>query len=365
MARVPGLHSTFDNIASATINYFVRRDYQAVVASHHPLLFKLLSSGKTKEEHGYAYVCQWRYPYSVGPAPAGVSDGFANIADPVEMGGFTSFSFVPALFAMNVGIEIYDIMAQGSKTKIIDYYQSKIESAHDRWNEKYQTDIWAAEGNAGTGGSSKVVLGSLRTYFNGGGASTTGGGYVAAKTQQLTAAVGTTPLTVVGGVERNQANGAYACPMLYNPSTPAVPSGQLLERLYNGSRRNNRMVDMIAMPERLYSFYSNLLTGNQRYGESKLAKMGFEAFRFKGAEVYMDDGVPSDDTGNSNQGQHQIFGWNSDYLWLYYNKEAPTFRRVDYPNKALRNYQGLHLIQLCSDNLGRDHFRHANVASPA
>lgn len=365
MARIPGLNTTFDNVSSATINYFVRKNYQAVVASHHPLLFQLISSGKTKEEHGYAYVCQFRYPYSAGPNPVGVSDGFNNIADPVEMGGFSAFAFIPALFAMNVGIEIYDIMAQGSRTKIIDYYQSRIEAAHDRWDEKYQTDLWAAEGSAGSGGASRTVLGSLRTYFNGGGGSTTGGGFVAAKTAQLVAAVGTTPLTVVGGVERNQAGGAYQCPMLYNPSTPAIPSAQLLERLYNGSRRNNRMVDLIALPERLYSFYSNLLTGNQRYGESKLAKMGFEAFRFKGAEVYMDDGVPSDDTANTNQGRHEMYGINSEYLWLYYNAEAPTFRRADYPNKLIRNYQGVHMIQLCSDNLGRDHFRHYNVANPA
>lgn len=357
MARIAGINTNFDNINSATISAYMAKRYQNHVPSHHPVLYKIFARGQAKKGHGYKYVFQFRHPSPIGNVPVGVTDGFANIADPVERGGFTAYEWTPAMFAMNMGIEIYDIEAQDSETTLIDLYESRAEASFDTWDEFYQASIWALEATAGSGGASRTALCSIRTLFNGGGTSSTAGGVPDAKATQKVAAVGTTPLTLVGNVERNGIGGYYECVNLITAATN--PSVTFLSRLYNMCVRNGEAPDLIILPEILYSYFDAQLAANQRYGESELAKIGFEAFRFKKAEVVMDDGCPQ--SANANQ----IFVINTKYLHLRYNTMKPKFVRKDFPNKTLQNWQGTHILQLCSDYLGRTHARASSVNDPS
>lgn len=366
MARIPGLNVNFDNISSATISRYVGRKYKNHVPSHHPLLFKIWERGNAMEGHGYQYSIPIRVPSPVGPKVSAVTDGYLPLPPPVEMGGFTDYTYTPAMFAMNVALDEYDIAAQGPGTTIIPYYQAKIDSAFDSFNEFYQASIWAAENALGSAGNYRGAMGSLRTYVNGGGTSTTGGALPPSKPNQTTAAVGTTPITLVAGVERNQTGGAYVCPNLFNPASPATPSVQLLAKVYNSTILNGAAADLIIMGEDLYGYFDSVVAAQQRYTGTgtDLATVGFESFNFKRANVVFDDNCPSD-ANQLTTNQNNIFCLSTENFFLYYNTMAPKFVRKDYPDRPLQNYQGLHILQLCSDHLGRRQARHAKVAQPS
>ncbi len=364
MARMPGLNANFDNISSATISRYIGRKYTNHVPSHHPFLFKIFARGNAVEGHGYQYVEQVRYPSPVGPKPIGVADGYTPIPPPVEPGGFSALTYIPAFFAMNIAIDKYDEAAQGPGTTIVKYLETKMAYAMDTFMEFYQQSLWATPATVGATGNSKLAMCSIRALVNGGGTSTTGGANPAPKPAQLIAAVEANAPTLVAGIERNQAGAAYECSNIFNPTNPATPSVQLLATLYNACVLNSLAPDLCIMPEALYGYYDAVVAAQQRYtGASELAKVGFESFKFKQADVVFDDNCPSD----ANQGttnQNQMFMLSTEHFYFRYDTLKPKFERADYPGLTLKNYMGTHMVQITSDHLGRRQARHAKVALP-
>jgi hypothetical protein len=366
MARSPGLNPNFDNFTSSTISNYVNKKYRSMWAQKDPLIFRIMQAGNAKPNHGNKYVLQFSYPSPVINKPTGISDGFQAIPMPTQTGGFSAFEFTPAYFAMHCGIEKYEVKAQGGSTQLIDIVQATLDQNMNSWIQFYRRQFWAAEATAGSNGSQRNVLVSLRTMFNGGGTNTTGGGGdPAPKAPQLTAAVGTTPLTLFGGVERNAPGGAYQCPNLFVPTTNFTPSATLLFRLYNSTMVEgaNGSCDLMFMPENLYTYFDTIIASQQRWtGESQMAKLGFNAFRLKGCEVVFDDYVPSSvnlGVANSNQ----IFAINTESLRLFYDEEKPVFKKNPLPDRpGLENYTADHLLQLCTDDTGRRHSRMINIS---
>lgn len=364
MARIPGINANFDNISGATISRYIGRKYVNHVPSHHPFLMRVFQRGNAQVGTGYQYVLPVRYPSPVGNKVQGISDGYAPIAPPVENGGLSDYTYTPAFFAMNVGLELYDEAAQGPGTTIIDYMQTRMDQSMDTFIEFYQSQLWAAENTVGSGSGSRTQLTSLRTLVNSGGASTTGGAIPAPKTNQLNAATGTSAITLVGGIERNAAGAAYVCSNVFNPTTAATPSVQLLGKIYNACVRNSDAPDLMIMGEDLYSYFDSVVAAQQRWvGSMDLAKVGFPSFKYKSADIVFDEGCPSD-VSKSTTNKNEIFCLNTEHFFFKYNTLQPKFERRDYPDRPIKNWMGTHMVQLVSDFLGRLQARHPLVAQP-
>lgn len=369
MASVPGLNANFDNLMTETINVWQSNTYANAYTANHPFWASLLRNGNmVRTGVGYAWYEPFMYPTSIGPMPTGVSDGFQEVADATEQGGKTMAAWTPAQYAMQVAVENYDIEAQGSETKMVDHIKETFEMANIRYFETYANDLWAAEGAFGSDGQAKTKIGSLRTYLNGGGTSNGPNAAVIPQpnTEQTLAAVGTTPKTTVGGIVRTAENGAYWCPNMYNPASAATPTLTLFNRMYTiacrtGGDYGTDSPDLILLPNILYDWFMTTLQQQQRWqGNGQLAQMGFaDSFKFRGADVMFDDGVPHSTNAN------QAFFINTRYFKLRYNTMQPQYTLAPIYNKLVRNWMSSQILQLTAKHLGRVHSRHCKIADPA
>lgn len=359
MASTSSINASFDNLATKTINRWMRDNYADAFTSHHPILAKMLDKGKiVKGGAGYQWYEPFEYPDWVGPAVVGVTSGYQDLPEATETGGFTMAGFTPAQFAILFAVETYDINAQGSETERINHVGSVMDKSKKKFFEFFQSQLWGAEGAAGSNGIARDTLGSLRTYLNGGGVAPPASANPQPKTAQLTAAVGTTPLTTIGGVDRTVSGGAYWCPNLYNPTTAATPTMNLFNTLYTTCTRGTDHPDIVFVDEALYNFMMTTLQSQQRFTQGRLAELGFESFTWRGAEVVFDDGVPFADN------QHQCFMLNMDYINLRYLSLQPQFELSLEPRKRTKQWVGEQTMQLTSSHLGRVHARHYRIANP-
>jgi hypothetical protein len=364
---VPGANSNFDSLATQVINRWMSAKYASYYPSHHPFLFKLYKKGNiTDGGTGPQFVYPFRYPSLNNPKVSGVTSGFNSLPAAVETGGISAHTFTPAQFGMLVAIETYLLNMEGSMTKKMDQVKTIMLQAMDAYAENHQAMLWAPEATVGSAGDTRYVMGSLLTYMNGGGTANNSTYPIPKpKPAQATVAVGTNPITKVGGVERNAAGGRYFQPNLYNPGSAATPSLNLLNILLSAATLNQEMPDLIILPEALYNFFMTTLQGLIRFGESDLAKVGFKnSFEFRGADVIFDDGCPSSDlSGVANT--NQIFCLNTDHFFLECDTMKPQFALVPVPDKLLLQWKSEQTIQLCFDHSGRLHSRHAKVGDPA
>jgi hypothetical protein len=359
---VGGLNAKFDNLTMMTIDRWMETNWADAFSTHHPLLLRIFDKGNyVKGGTGYNWNTPLYYPVATGPQVQGVTEAFNDLPEATETGGTTMASYKPAQFAMKFGVREYDLDAQGSLTEKLNLVQKEMMIENTKFNEAYQAMLWAAEGAAGSGGEAQNVLGSIRTYVNGGGANTTDGGAQPSRNAPtwpgggVLTAVGTTPLTKVGGIERNQSGGAYVVPQLFNPGTAAPPSVRLLNGLFTSAERGKDKPDLVILGNALYDYYLSTLQGQiTPANETTMGKV-FGAFQWRNADVVHDAGMPDTSTVG------QIFCLNTDYFQLGYNQKRPEVRAVNEPRKLLKSWIASHTLQLMCNHLGFVHSRHAKV----
>lgn len=367
---VPGLNTNFNNNATLTVlNAWLSANCADIYSSNSPFFARMRAAGQIKTGGiGYTWSEPFYYPVTTGPSLQGVSDMWADQVRPTETGGLTQLQFTPAMFIMNIAISKYDLKAQGSDTKRVDYLNTIMKISNTKWGESLNSMLWAAESAVGSDGQSKAVLGSIRTYINGGGSSTTDGGATPARsatsfngTFTPVASTGTA-ITKVGNVERNAAGGAYLCPNLYNPTAVAA-TASVLNNLITYAARNEDRPDLILLPPRLYTYYLGVVQSQQRTDLKTYGK--YEGFTWNGVDVMYDDNLPTGTAGSYDGTAGQIFCLNLDHLALRYDTMKPQFTPyVDPLRTPLDNYTASQIIQLTTDHPGRVHSRHCNVLYP-
>lgn len=365
MAGLATLNANYSTAAALTINRWTKRETTSLWAFSTALLTKLASKKQFAcKGHGYQWNVPVRYPVVGNAQMLGISDSYMAVSDPTEQGGWSIAQFTPAKFLMQFADSFYDMDAQDATTEMVSRTRTLFDQAKDNVLLKILTDIWAAEGAAGADGQSRDKMGSIRCYVNGGGSSTTTGGVTNAPRQApstdiggLYDAVGTTPITKVGNIERNAVSGAYWCPQIYTPSSAATLNTQLLNRMINHSTWGARSPDIIYCGPKLFSYLQGVLAGQQR---TNLDKYGFRAFSWLGIDVVMEQNIPEGTNVN------QMFGLCSNAFSLYNDTLSPTMqpmRDVKFPE--LQYYQGVMSAQLVTNDSGICNFRHSKIADPA
>lgn len=90
-----------------------------------------------------------------------------------------------------------------------------------------------------------------------------------------------------------------------------------MNALWLNTVRGSDKVDLIVSTHDLYAAYEATLQTNQRYTDSKMAALGFEALKYKSADIIFD----SDSTNFTTTGERMYF-MNTDYVKLIQHRDA-------------------------------------------
>ena len=285
----------------------------------------------------------------------GVTDPYNQLI-PSETTGWTSAQYTPAEYVLDVSIPEYNVDLQGSETERINHLQSVMEVSMDKFLNQLNNDLWAAEGAAGSAGNQRNVIASVRTLFNRGGSATTGTVSPIPLTNQLYSggsglyvgggATGTSPITNVGGIERNGPQGGYWCTPVVSATVATVTLGKL-NNVISLAIRNADSPDLIVTTRANFDAIMEILQGYQRYDKSALADAGFDAMKYRSCDIVFDDNCPASN----------LFVMNTKYLNFRTLSMKPRFKAKDDPYRQIYHWESRMVCQLTSGHLGRVHAR--------
>ncbi len=197
---------------------------------------------------------------------------------------FSAAEYSLKLCAVPVAVSGEDMLKNSSKFQMMDLFEKRIENAVKTMSNKMAEAVYG-DGTAANG----KAIGGLKLL------------------------VADAPSTgTVGGINRATAGNEF----WRNKSTTASEALTVetirpaMDKMYMSLNRGTDKPDMIITGNDLYSLFEQSLTAQQRFTDSKLAESGFEALRFKGADVVCDGGqggcCPED----------RMYFLNSNYLYL-------------------------------------------------
>lgn len=197
---------------------------------------------------------------------------------------FSAAEYSLKLCAVPVAVSGEDMLKNSSKFQMMDLFEKRIENAVKTMSNKMAEAVYG-DGTAANG----KAIGGLKLL------------------------VADAPSTgTVGGINRATAGNEF----WRNKSTTASEALTVdtirpaMDKMYMSLNRGTDKPDMIITGNDLYSLFEQSLTAQQRFTDSKLAESGFEALRFKGADMVCDGGqggcCPED----------RMYFLNSNYLYL-------------------------------------------------
>lgn len=352
---------TFNELATTTLNLWVSKNFANAFTGNNPLFYMIRKNGNVQTGGlGIKALEPLMYADPGGPQVEGVADPYTENT-PSETVGFTNAEYNWCEKRLPVSIPELTLDKQGSDTQKISHINAVKDISMKKFMERLNFDIWRAEGAVGANGQSSLYLGSILCYLNRGGTSTANQmtTYILTEqtynggTQPGGIAVGTTPITNVGNIERNSANGAFWCTPVSNPTVNQTMSLAAMNAGYNMSVRDTDMADLVVMNRSGYGDFMSILQGQQRYTAGGLADAGFDSMKFRGADIVMDDRCPA----------NTVLFLNTSYLKLRVASMAPKFELKPDPYRPIVNWQARWVGQITSGHLGRVHARSANLGS--
>lgn len=356
--------NTEDQRLTLTIRLWLSNRLEDHFFGHHPVFAKLRAMNRVvKGGFGTKITVPIKYPQAGGPQAEGVTDPYAAFSHSA-MTGITSSLWDVAEYFMPISAPVRELKLQGSETKKLDYINSVMEIAMDRFMDRLRQDMWAAEGNPGSAGTDSQ-LASIRTLFNKGGSNTTGTIPPLPLPAQLSQsdptwgnAAGTNPVFVVGGINRNAAGNAYFCIPLKNPNTAQTFNADAINEIITLATRGADRPDLLILERNHYNAAMNILQKQIQFGQSKLAEYGFDAFRWRNCDVIWDDDVPTAAPGIN------MFAINTKSLKLCVDSLEPDVQQSEDPERSLKVWKANWFGQLIMTKMGRGAgARHARLAA--
>lgn len=191
-----------------------------------------------------------------------------------------------AQVAIHVTASGKEIRMNSGKEAMIRLVKSRVDSAKRTAANNFSTDLYSS-------GSLTNQIGGLGTLIQTNGQGTVGGINSATYTWW-----------------RNQYK-----EMTGTNSTTAIQAD--MNALWLNTVRGADKPDLIVSTHDLYAAYEATLQSNQRYTDSKMAALGFEALKYKSADIIFD----SDSTNFTTTGERMYF-LNTDYLKLVQHSDA-------------------------------------------
>ena len=272
-------NSEYDDIFTTTLK---NRSGQLAdaVSNNNALLKRLQEKGHNRSLSGGSKIVE---ELEYGQGDMSWYSGYDTIEyTPKQL--FSAAEYSLKLCAVPVAVSGEDMLKNSSKFQMMDLFEKRIENAVKTMSNKMAEAVYG-DGTAANG----KAIGGLKLL------------------------VADAPSTgTVGGINRATAGNEF----WRNKSTTAPEALTIetirpaMDKMYMSLNRGTDKPDMSITGNDLYSLFEQSLTAQQRFTDSKLAESGFEALRFKGADVVCDGGqggcCPED----------RMYFLNSNYLYL-------------------------------------------------
>lgn len=202
---------------------------------------------------------------------------------------FTAAEYSWKMCAVPVAVSGEDLLKNSGKEQIVNLFEKRIDNAMKTMSNK----MAAAMYGDGTASGGKAIGG-------------------------LALLVADAPESgTVGGINRATAGNEF----WRNKSTTAAAAltaetiRPAMDKMYISLCRGTDKPDLIVAGDEMFSLYEQSLTQLQRFTDSKMAEAGFEALKYKGADVIFDGGQ------GGNCPSKKMYFLNTNYLYLRSHSE--------------------------------------------
>lgn len=363
---------TYDGRLTFAINLWLKTVMNDVFLGHNPFFAKMKEKGNIKTGGLAEQLLQpIMIPQAGGPVVRGITDAYGEPVEYVPMQGMTSAYYTPAEYIAPLSVKKREMkLLTGAAVKKVDYVQNCTKKMLKQFFSQLNADFWALEGATGAAGDASH-LASIRCFLNRGGTSTTATVAPLPLTEQLYnsgtapggSAVGTTPVTLVGGIQRNAAENGYWCTPVVTGATDTPITLLLLNNLISLATRNEDTPDFGVMFRQGFDKIVTQLMGAgfTNLWETSDTMKKFSGFKYRGVDWVFDDQVPLSVNGAAGSGQAFIL--NSEYTYLECDTLEPEVERKQDPTRALLLWMLTWYGQLTSGHLGRVNVRHAALSA--
>ena len=274
-------NSNYDEIFTSTL---ANRSGELadIVSKNNALLKRLQDKGHNRSVSGGSKILE---ELEYGEGDMTWYSGYDTISySPKQL--FSAAEYSLKLCAVPVAISGEDRLKNSGREQIMDLFEKRIDNAVKTMSNKMAEAVYGD----GTASSGKAIGG-------------------------LQLLVADSPTTgTVGGINRATSGNEF----WRNKSTTAASAltaetiRPAMDKMYMSLNRGVDKPDMIISGYELYSLFEQSLTAQQRFCDTKMAEAGFEALRFKGADVICDSGCCPDG---------KMYFLNSNYLYLRSHKD--------------------------------------------
>lgn len=277
-------NTVYDDIFSTTIESRTRK-LADNVSKNNALLNRLQSKGKIRTVSGGSKILE---ELEYGEGDMVWYNGYDKISySPKQL--FTAAEYALKLCAVPVAISGEDMLKNSGREQMIDLFDKRIKNAEKTMKNQMAKAIYGD----GSGNSGKEI-GGLKLLVADDPTSGTVGNINRA----------------TGGNEfwRNQTK----------TSTAAITKDTIrseMDAIYLNCCRGTDKPDLIVADNSMYSLYESSLADLQRFSNPQMAEAGFQALKYKGADVIFDGGQ-----GGYCPEKHMYF-LNTDYIYLRPHKD--------------------------------------------
>lgn len=236
------------------------------IENFHPLLIKMKANGNVIKESGGASF-QEKITYASNNTVQWQDEYDTFNTTPQDV--ITTAEFDQKLISGTITMTSKEMKQNAGKERIVNLMETKIKNLEASLKNQIGTSIYSD----GTGSGSKEIGG-------------------------LQLLIADDPTTgTVGGI--NRATYSFWRNKLYDFSVESVtPSATTIQGAMNVLYRRcqaqaGEQVDLISADDAYFGYYENSLQTISRISDSKLGNLGFDAIKFKGADVFYDPECPS------------------------------------------------------------------------
>jgi len=221
----------------------------------------------------------------------------------------TAFWVNPKGYWVNISLYGYEDILNRGPEAAFSQVETKMLNASMKMSKLLSIDMYNDGGNtraAGSNSSTTQALDGFEAWYDDG-----------------------TNVSAVGGITRTDlaANGVIAGANAYYQGSVNTWQLSTVQNAYGQAWFGSDHVDMICCTQSGFNNFWNSIQPLQRFmdTESDVGKIGFQSFRFNGAEVVIDKYMPGKDYGTAGATTNFMYGLNTSYIEFYFSTN-PRFQ---------------------------------------